>query len=198
MNFTEAVTEIIGLTGRPDKTVLIASAINAAISDCTVKANLFKDLVETSIPIDATIYGDTITFNNLVVPIVTRFRKFKYVKPTGVTRYLKPIGVDQIFTPGGNMQQDIYYVAGNDLTYILRDLTTALEIGYYQYAPVLIDGGTHWMLDLMPWTIIDLAAARVFKQIGDDSSFKTHLGMGNDSFKLHRNDYEDGVLEGAQ
>lgn len=198
MNFTEVLTAVTEIVKRPDKTVEIARAINATLADCTVRASFAYDLVETSIPVDSTLYGDTIQFNNLVVPVVTRFRKFKYVKPTAVRRYLQQISPDKIFTPSGNIQPDSYYVAGNALTYTLRELTTALEIGYYQYAPTLSDLGTHWMLDIMPETIIDLAAARIFRSIGDDNSFKAFLSTGTESFKLNRNDYEDAILPVAR
>ena len=198
MNFTEVLTAIKEVVRRPDKTVEIARAINATLADCTVKASFAYDLVETTIPVDPALYGDTIQFNNLVVPVVTRFRKFKYVKPTAVRRYLQQISPEKIFTPSGNVQPDSYYVAGNSLTYTLRELTTALEIGYYQYAPTLSNLDTHWMLDIMPETIIDLAAARIFRSIGDDNSYKAFLTTGMESFRLNRNDYEDAILPVAK
>lgn len=198
MNFTETVTAVTEIVKRPDKLADIKSAINAMLAECTIKASFANDLVETTIPVDATLYGDTITFNNLVVPVVTRFRKFKYVKPTAVLRYLQPISADKIFTPGGIMQPDTYYVAGNSLTYTLKELTSALEVGYYQYAPILSDLDEHWMLEIMPWTIIDLAAARIFKTIGDDNSFRAYLSTGTESYKMFRNDLEDSILAAAR
>ena len=50
----------------------------------------------------------------------------------------------------------------------------------------------------MPYVIIDLACARVFKGIGDDSSARMHMLSGEEDFKIHRNDYEDSILVGAQ
>lgn len=198
MNFAEVVTAVTGIVKRPDKVAEIERAINASLSDCTVRASFAYDLVETSIPVDPTLYGDTIIFNNLTVPVVTRFRKFKYVKPTAVKRYLTPISPDKIFTPSGITQGDVYYVAGNSLTYTLRELTTALEVGYYQYAPVLKNSEEHWMLDIMPNTIIDLAAARIFRSIGDETSFRAFLATGTESYKINRNDYEDSILPVAR
>jgi hypothetical protein len=93
---------------------------------------------------------------------------------------------------------DTYYVAGNSLTYTLKELTTALEVGYYQYAPILSDLAEHWMLDVMPWTIIDLASARIFKTIGDDNSFRAYLSTGTESYKMFRNDLEDSILAAAR
>lgn len=198
MIFSDVVSAVVSIVKRPDKVSDIERAINAAISDCTVKASFSYDLVETSIPIDPTLYGDTVTFNNLVTPVVIRFRKFKYVKPTAVRRYLQQIAPEKLFTPSNIVQPDSYYVAGNNLTYTLRELSPTLEVGYYQYAPILSGSDTYWMLDMMPWAIIDLAAARVFRSIGDDNSYKAFVATGMDSFRLSRNDYEDAILPVAR
>lgn len=201
MDFNEALAQVISITARPDKVIEATVAINAAISKCSVRASFAKDLVEASLPIDNTLYGDTLQFDNVTpTPLVTRFRKFKYVKPTGVLYYLKPIGADQVFTPGFNMQKDRYYVGGNNITYTLSALADFLEVGYYQF-PITLDATTnteHWMLDIMPYVIIDLACARIFKGIGDDSSARMHMMSGEEDFKIHRNDYEDSILIGAQ
>lgn len=194
MNFAEAITAVTEIVQRPDKLTDIPLAINSAISDCTMRASFANDLVETTLQVNPLLYGDTINLTALV----TRFRKFKYLKPTGVRRYLQPIGSDKIFTSFGNIQPDSFYVAGSFLTYTLRSLTPTLEAGYYQYPPVLAGSQTHWMLDLMPYTIIDLAAARIFRIIGDDISFKIFIESGMESFKINRNDYEDSVLAVAK
>ena len=200
MNFSEVVTEIIGITGRPDKATAIGVAINAAISLCTMKASFARDLVETSIPISPSEYTGTFQFNNLQVPVVTRFRKFKYVKAYGVKGYLNPTSPEKVFTPGGISQRNVYYLSGDSITYILQNTAPSLEIGYYQYAPVLDanKNNTHWMLEVMPYTIIDLAAARIFRDIGDDASAARHQAAGDESFKVNRRDHEDIVVPVAR
>lgn len=193
MNFSEVVTEIIGITGRPDKATAIGVAINAAISLCTMKASFARDLVETSIPITPDEYTGTVKFNNLQVPVVIRFRKFKYVKAYGVKGYLTPTAPEKVFTPGGVSQKNVYYLSGDSITYILGVAAPSLEVGYYQYAPILDanKNNTHWMLEVMPYTIIDLAAARIFREIGDDASATRHQKDGDESFKVNRRDHED-------
>lgn len=200
MDVNEAIAEVVALTARPDKATQALLGINAAISYFTVKSSFAKDLIETSIPINNTLYGDTIVFNNNVsIPEITRFRKFKYIKIPGILGYLRHLSPEQIFTPAGKMQKNVYYIAGDNLTYILTSLSATLEVGYYQY-PKLLDTGTevnHWMLDIFPWAVIDLAAARIFKNIGDESSYKTHMSTGNEFFMMHKNDHEDSVLHVA-
>lgn len=202
MTLNEVLAEVMELTGRPDKKAQTITAINKVISDCCIKTSFARDLVETSIPIDSTLYGDTIEFNNVIInPNIVRFRKFKYIKRPGVRGYLTPIGADKVFTPGGSIQTDVYYVGGNNITYIMKQLAPTLEIGYYQYPPVLSEDGsnnTHWTLDVMPYVIIDLAAARIFRNTGDETSAKTHEGDGQRSYRIHVGDHEDSILVGAR
>lgn len=183
MNFTEAVAEVLTITKRPDKTADAQLAVNAAISFFTLKGSFSQDLVESTIAIDPAEYGDTISISSL-----TRFRRFKYVKAPGVLSYLKYLDSDKVFTPSSQMQKNCYYLAGTNMTYILSALAASLEIGYYQYPAVLSGTNTHWLLDISPYTIIDKAAARVFKQVGDDASFRLYEATAMDSFKVLQNE----------
>ena len=185
MNFSEVVAEVIRVTKRPDKNADIEVAVNKAITYCTLLGNFRADLVEASLPIDPTIYGDTISITSL-----TRFRKFTYVKPTAKLYYLTPINEAQVFTPQNVMQPNRYYRAGSTITYTLSELSPSLEVGYLTY-PLVLDSVTntaHWMLDSIPYAIIDMAAAYVFAGIGDDSSANKHEKSGLEMFKALRRD----------
>lgn len=189
MNFSEVLTEVLRIVARPDKSVDAAIAINRAVSYCTLKGSFRKDLVEASIAINPTLYGDTISLASL-----TRFRRFTYVKLTGTKYYLKPISEEQVFTPKNQMQPNVYYVAGTSLTYTLSSLAASLEVGYLSY-PIVLDAVTnpaHWMLDIMPYAIIDLAAARLFADVGDDVSANRFERTGMDSFLAVRRDFALG------
>lgn len=186
MNFTEAVTEVLKITSRPDKATDAALAINKAIHYCTLKGDFAADIIEASLPIDPALYGSTISIASLA-----RFRRFNYVKPFGVQYYLSKMEGDKIFTPKNKMQPNVYYVAGTNMTYTLSTLAPSLEISYLAY-PMLLDNVTntaHWMLDKMPYAIIDLAAARIFAAIGDDSSARIHEQSGMDFFLTTRRDF---------
>ena len=197
MNFLEAQNEVIAYTKRPDKLVDIKSQLNRAIAFFTLKADFSRDLVETSIPADPALYGDTIDLNTLAVPFV-RFRKFKYIKPTNVRYYLNTIDPTQLLTPQGRVQPNRYYVAGNSLTYTLSALTSVLECGYYQYAPLLVNNtDEHWMLDLMPWAVIEKAASRIFFNIGDETSAKSFEDSSMDFFLVGRRDFVDQTNDAA-
>lgn len=198
MNFSEAVGEVALITARPDKLAEIGSAINFVISLMSIKAHFAYDMVEGSIPVDGNSYGATIQFNNVTpTPLVTRFRKFKYIKRYGQLGYILPKDSSTIFTPHGYIQKDSYFVSGNNLTYILKELTNSLEIGYYQHPPVLAEDDTYWMLDLIPYAVIDKAAARIFRSIGDDQSQAQYEASGEELYKAARRDFEDAVTIGA-
>lgn len=189
MLLADALKEILLLTKRPDKEVEALSAINRAILYCTIKGDFPKDLITQTIPVDASLYGATISMSALV-----RFRRFSYLKPTGRKYYLLPLDADKIFSPTNEVQKNKYNIAGTSLTYTLGELTPSLESSYYSY-PITLDklvNTAHWMLDDMPYAIIDLAAARIFKSIGDDASAKSYEQSGMDLSVSIRRDIAQG------
>lgn len=191
MNFTEIHTEVLRITKRPDKTVEAATAINRVVSFLTLKGNFAQDLIESSIAVDPTSYGATVTLVGLTG--LTRFRKFKYIKPTGRRYYLEPLSAEKVLTPKGNVQPNVYYVSGTSLTYTLSELIATLQVGYYSYAPTL-DATvlpTHWMFDIMPYAIIDLAAAKVFMDTGDEAAARLSTATGMEFFLAARRDLQE-------
>lgn len=190
MNFSEVVAEVIRITKRPDKTADIGIAINKALTYCTLKGSFDRDTVEASLPVtDPLAYGGTLDISTF-----TRFRRFTYIKPTAKKYYLQPLAADKIFTPKNNMQPNKYYIVGQTLTYTLSELTTVLEVGYLTY-PLTVDASvntTHWMMDMMPYAIIDLAAAYVFAGIGDDASANKHQVFGMEQYLTLRKDLSQG------
>lgn len=191
MQFPEVCAEVIKITNRPDKLHETEIAVNKAIAYCTLKGSFRQDLVETTIPINPNLYGDTISIASL-----TRFRRFTYVKPTGARYYLTPLSEDKIFTPLNKIQPNKYYVAGTNLTYVLSELAPSLEVGYLTYAPRLdaTNNPSHWMLDIMPYAIIDLAAASIFAGIGDEASARRHEQLGLEFFLTVRKDLALGEM----
>lgn len=185
MNFPEVLAEVLRITVRPDKSVEAALAINKAITYMTLKGEFPQDMVEGSLAIDPTLYGDTVDISALA-----RFRKFSYLKPTAVQYYLTKLDPDKIFTPKNKTQPNVYYTAGQNLTYTLSALTSSLEYGYFAYPPILdsTTNKTHWMLTSIPYAVIDLAASLVFAGIGDDASARKHEISGMDMYRTFRSD----------
>lgn len=185
MNFSEALSNVLRITARPDKTEDAAMGINKAIVYMTLNGDFSRDMIEGSLPINPSLYGDTVD-----ISVLPRFRKFVYLKPTGVRYYLSELAPEKIFTPKNRVQPNVYYVAGQNLTYTLSALSSSLEYGYLTYPPVLdqVTNQTHWLLDAIPYAVVDLAAAYVFHSIGDDASAKHHEKMGMDLYLTLRRD----------
>lgn len=190
MTFDETVNAVLDLIKRPDKLVPARLAVNSQIKRAVLKANFSHDLVEGSIPIDGSLYNQTIDLTQLAVPL-TRFRKWKYLKLPGVYGYLTPSDTQNIFIPGGSMQSDVYYMVGTKLTIITSSIADSLLVGYYQYPPALSGVQMHWLLDICPEIVINRAAADLFNAMGDQSSSKYYLAMGEDLYNILVNDLRD-------
>ena len=68
MTFTEISDAIKALTKRPEKSVEIALAINRAVSFFTLKADFRQDLLEDSLDLDATAFGQVVDISTLTLP----------------------------------------------------------------------------------------------------------------------------------
>lgn len=188
MNLTEAIDEVVSITGRPDKRAEAGRQINRALSFFTLKAEFSKDLVETSLDLDVTLYGQSVAISGL-----TRFRKFKYIRPTSRRYYLTDIDPTQVFGPGSQIQPDRYFVVGASLTITQSNLDSSIQVGYLTYAPTLTEvspNDVHWMLTMIPYALIEKAAAKIFQQIGDETSWKTYEASSMELFLAARNDFE--------
>lgn len=191
MNLTNAVNEVLLITKRPDKRVETIAQINRALSFFTLKADFSKDLVESSLTLDPTLYGQSISLSAL-----TRFRKFKYIKPTNERYYLTEADPTNIFTPTGQIQPNRFFVSASSLTITLSKLSPSLQIGYYTYAPVLTEVtnfDTHWMLDMIPYAVIEKATAKIFQIVGDETSARFYEGSAMELFLTARRDFETQV-----
>jgi hypothetical protein len=194
MTYDEVLTEITAITKRPDKSAEMGSNINKAISFFTLKANFYKDLVESSIAINPNTYGETLS----IATALPRLRKIKYIRPRLQRYFLKPSDPIHFLSPTGILQPDRFYVAGDNLTFTLSKLDTFLEVGYYSYPASIISGQTHWMLDIIPWAIIERASSQIFKSIGDDISARFYESSSMEMFLAARKDFEDGTSAQAE
>ena len=192
MNFAEAVDAVLSVIKRPDKTAEAGVIVNAVLSRSILKTEFSKDLVETSIPLDSSLYTQTIDLSALASPLV-RFRKWKYVKMFGATRYLNYIDPQNVFVPGGWQQQDGYYMIGSSMTIIPSSSASSLLVGYYQYAPNLTGTEAHWFLDICPYAIVYQAIGELLITMGDAANGKIYKAMGDDMYKIAVNDFKDQI-----
>lgn len=190
MNYTEAVNEVLGIVKRPDKLVDVQRAVNAAINFCCIEGNFARDRQEQTVPLDATAYAQ-----NIQLSLLTRFRKVDCMRPSNRKEYLRHLDPSKLFVKGCE-ELDVYYIAGDQINLKLKTLATEMLIAYFSYPPVLLGTQTFWLLDTVPYMIIDRAAAQVFNAIGDDKSEATHRGYFMQAFESAKADFKYGVNYG--
>lgn len=189
MNFTEAVTEILGIVKRPDKISDIRRELNAAINFCCNETEFARDLMELSVDVSSSLYVQSLPLTQF-----TRFRKFKYIKPPAVKFYLKPTAPDKIFEDCKEAS-NAYYISGSDVVIKTAALQSVLLTGWYAYPPTLTDAlPNFWLLDASPYMLIDRAASKVFATIGDDASSKKHMDLFVPAWLSARKDLASGTM----
>lgn len=190
MNFTQAVSEVLELVNRPEKKVEAENAVNTVLSLAIYKASFVNDLVETTINAEPLQNA----FSGVVdLTVHTNFRKLKYIRPTQLVGFLKPKQPQGVIL-GGQVLRDVYWISGTKLNWTSATATNTLEIGYYVYPPTLSDASpNHWFLEAAPYAIIDLAAARLFRRIGDDKSARDHEGSGSQIYLTIKSDLESKI-----
>ena len=193
MNFTEVVAEVVSITKRPDKIADIRREVNKAINFCCLETNFANDFFEQELAVDSNSYNLTIDLLN----DLTRFRKFIYIRPVDRTAMLCHINPAQAFK-GGKERKDSYYVASSTAVIRLSAPTSSLIIGYMQYPPVLTDDSPDfWLLAISPYMVIDLAAAMVFKNIGNNEEYTTHYQQFTAAYASACRDYRLGQNYGV-
>lgn len=190
MDFTEVVAEVIELTKRPDKIASIRNAVNATIRKACLGAEFARDVVESTVAISSSDY-----IQSLALTEFPRFRKFVYVRPYGQKCPMHGLsGPLAIYDDDNKERSNVYYVAGDNVVFRLYALADTLYYGYLAAPPVLTDASPDfWLLELEPYMIIDGAAAKIFRNIGDDRSAQQHEADFRLAYDSARVDLKYGV-----
>lgn len=192
MNFTEVVQEVVSITKRADKIADIRRNVNSAISEACLGTNFARDHDELLLPISSSEYAGSIQLS-----LLPRFRKIHYIIPTGYACPIRSIEAPAVFEAGVE-QVDRFYISGDQINYKLSKLSSGLKIGYFRYPPSLTDtSADFWLLEAAPYMIIDNAAAKTFRNIGDDASAKMHENSWRQAYDSARIDLKYGVNYGA-
>lgn len=178
MNFTETVAEVVSTLKRPDKILAARREVNAAVTSFSANQPYARDVHEQLLAIDANEYTQVLLFENLI-----RYRNMKYMKRTGTKNYLSRLAASEL---GGNCDLvDKYYVVGAGIKISMVTKATGLDIAYYQYPPYLTDlAPTYWMLESGWSMIVNRALAKLFADIGDDASARTHEAYARSDYAI--------------
>jgi hypothetical protein len=186
MNFTEIVDEVVRITARPDKRIDAGRAVNKAINFFCIEGNFQRDFDELLLPTNSTDYAFSISLADL-----PRFRKIHYISPVNSRCMLTRADPARIFSKG-EKEQDVFYVAGEEIKVSVCHPTTHLKIGYYKFPPILSGVQTFWLSDISPFMIIDWAASDVFNNIGNPTEARKHETNAAMAFTSAQRDYKYG------
>lgn len=190
MNFGQAVDQVVSVLKRPDKAADTKDAINEAIFFAAAR-NFSRDLVEiTHSNISSTLYAQRV---DLTHADFVRYKKIKYLRPTGRNKYLK--WTDPAAAYNNNVAcRDVWYQSGTGLIINMSSLVSSLEIGYFQYhATMVADADTDWMLDLILPVIKARALATMFGNVGDDQERARKEAEAQRLLEVAVIDFADGV-----
>ena len=184
MNFTDVVTEVMGIIKRPDKLLDVRREVNSAVNQFCMDTEFTRDLLEISQPIDVTQYTQALPISGF-----TRFRKFSYMKQGGTKCFLNPLPRGELLKTNCDMRNK-YYIAGSNVNISLSVLCSTLDLAYFQYPPLLTDAApTFWLLDVSPFMVIDRAAGKILASIGDGDSATRHERFAVSAFLTAQKDY---------
>ena len=187
MNFNEVVSEVVGIVKRPDLVNNIRREVNAAVSHFCSDGNFVQDRVETVVTISSTELVQTVLMTEF-----PRWRKFWYIKRASTNEYLDKLNENSL---GRNVcdLRDRYYVAGGNLRISMTKTAAQLDVGFYQMPNLLTGTDTFWMLDILPYMVIDRAAGKIFASVGEDGDARRHEGYAIAAFNAFKNDRETTV-----
>lgn len=193
MTFDEVVAEVVSITKRPDKINDARRHVNSMLSQASLGANFARDHDELLIVISSSEYA-----GNIQLTEFPRFRKIDYMLPTG---YRKPLTFREPKDIFENCVEQVnsFYISGSQINYKLGTLTTGIKCGYFRYPPLLTTGAAesaYWLLEVAPYMIIDGAAAKLFRNIGDETSARQHEADWRLAYDSARIDLKYGASHG--
>lgn len=184
MLFSEAVAEVVSIVKRPDLASAARREVNSAISFYCLENEFPRDFTEQIVTLNAQEY-----VQSFALSLLTRFRRFKYLKRQATQEFLGRFSEAEMVK--GCVLADKYYVVGTNVNVSMRKLAAGLDVGYFQYPPLLtgVDGSNNfWLLDVSPYMIVDRACAAIFRSIGDERSMRVHAEDAGQSYLAFRKD----------
>lgn len=192
MNLGEAVDNLVRRIKRPDKEQDAEDAVNRAIG-LFATSNWAHDIVELTANLNSAEYVQAI---DITASPFARFRKVKYIRPTGYRQYITYRDPSRIWD--NNCESlNVYYRAGNYIKFKLSSLQSTAEMAYYQYHSALITPeATDWMLDQMWPAVQAYALAELHADIGNDADAQSYNKKWPILLQAYKDDIGDGISYG--
>lgn len=169
MDLATLITEVYGLTNRPDRVAETKSAVKAATLKMHQMDYWDRDIFETGIQFVDSQFVQTWE----VVNSFPRFRALKYLRSCDVLG--TPITGFNIITPDAAFDSykservNVAYLAGNAIKIKSLAAFQYMLVGIYQNPDITDSGFSSWIAVSHPYAIIFEAARVLFKNIGLDA-----------------------------
>lgn len=173
MTLTELRQEVYTLTNRPDLVTQTLTAIRAATLKIHQADYFYKDLFETGVLFSSSQYLQSLDYRGLV----PQWRALKYLRKTDASAaqddvFFKVIPIPEAVEDQYLLNQnDVCYVAGSSIQIRSSTLFRYALLGCY-INPIITEAGYNsWLALDHPYAVIFIAAATVFKAVGDTEQF---------------------------
>ncbi len=191
MNLGELKAWVIRTTNRPEKSADIVDHINSAIEFACAHGDYAWDLQEGTVDINPQLYAQNIVISSSF----TRFRKIKYLRPTGYNRYLSWRDSARIFDNAKGLETvDCWYRSGDSIIFKLSNLQSQMLYGYYMYpARITAPASMNAYTEQLATVIHSLACSYLYDEIGNDAEAKRLEAKAMKFLLAHKRDKQDGV-----
>lgn len=170
MDLATLITEVYGLTNRPDRVAETKSAVKAATLKMHQMDYWDRDLFETGIQFPASGFYQNFDYVNAL----PRWRAAKYFRPCDSISYV-PYGKfdiitpDQIFDSYNRERVNVAYLSGTNFNIKSALPFKYMLVGCYLNPDITDSGYSSWIADQHPYAIIYEAARILFKNVGLDA-----------------------------
>lgn len=169
MNFAQLIAEVGVLTGRPDLTAKIVSAIKRSTLRAHHRDFYARDLYEVPLIFDSSAFLQQIDYLNFL----PRFRAMNYLRyfdPTTNTAglFFIPSTSQEVLDAWGVEKTDIFYSAGSLIQIKAANTFQYALAGFYLHPDISENNFTSWIASEHPYAIAFHAARTIFKGIGKD------------------------------
>ena len=172
MTLIELQNEVYAITNRPDLASQTQSAVRQATLSLHQSDYYFRDIFETGITFPSEEFLQQWEYST-VIPL---FRSLKYLRKTDAHGsdngdFLDIIPPELAIDSYRINRVNVVYVAG---TVIQVRSSTPIQyaiMGCYLNPNITVSGYSSWIAKEHPFSIVSLAAARIFKQIGKDTEY---------------------------
>lgn len=185
MTLAELISEVYTLTGRPDRVAETLSGIKAATLKAHQTDYYYKDIYEGGVG-----FGSAEFIQNLVYrEVLPKWRAVKYFRKYDLAnatpgKHLTHIVPENVMDRYLVEKDDIYYVAGAEVTIKSSTKEQYYLFGAYLHPDITESGYNSWIAEDHPFYIVYEAAATVFKAIGKDEEAAAFRGMVAEQLQL--------------